>query len=159
MPGLHHIPPNGFGRLGRTSHSILDSDSMAGERSSTSSDASMYCKNYFGRVVKSREGIPYEYQRGCLAGHCPDTDCSEQCVDFRTILHDAGEAYALRPDKENTGSYKFLVNSSAVTNTYVEDGPVHHDRYWNRQFPKDYTRKKKAKRRQQKQARRRRHIY
>ena len=36
---------------------------------------------------------------------------------------------------------------------YVDDMPVIHDRYWNRQFPKNYAKSRKAKARQQRQAR------
>ena len=55
--------------------------------------------------------------------------------------------------KDNTFTLHTWENLPHVE-PYVEDMPVYHDRYWNRQFPKGYQKKQKAKRRAQKQARR-----
>ena len=38
----------------------------------------MNCKHYFGRTVKSLEGIPYDYEHGCMANHNLDV-CGDDC--------------------------------------------------------------------------------
>jgi len=42
----------------------------------------MNCEHYFGRTVKSAEGIPYDYEEGCMRGG-DVKDCSEQCPMYR----------------------------------------------------------------------------
>lgn len=49
-------------------------------------------------------------------------------------------------------SFKFKLPDSACCDVHI-DGDIPKDRYHDRTFPKDYTKKKKAKRRQQKQGR------
>lgn len=60
------------------------------------------------------------------------------------------QTYALirQPDD----SFKFKLPDSACCDVHI-DGGIPKDRYHDRTFPKDYTKKKKAKRRQQKQGR------
>ena len=153
------LPPlNGFGAVGRTTGRILSTASDYVPVSPTSSvrePVSMYCKHYFGRVVKSLEGVPCDYQRGCLAGNDLEK-CCEQCPDFCPLEHETAPSYTLRQDPNRPHNYTFDLPESAVTDIRFEDGPVYHDRYWNRQFPKNYQKKKKAKRRAEKQARRKR---
>ena len=38
------------------------------------------CEHYFGRVVKSAEGIPCGYEYGCLEGHDVDKECGIYCI-------------------------------------------------------------------------------
>ena len=56
---------------------------------------------------------------------------------------------------DNSTTYRLYscMPESAVLDTRFDDMPVIHDRYWNRQFPKNYAKSRKAKTRQQRQAR------
>ena len=147
---------NGFGAVGRMAARTLLTGGDCVSVSPTSSvrePVSMYCKHYFGRTVKSLEGIPYDYQRGCMAGH-DLAKCCEQCPGFSPIEHDTAPSYELRQDPNCPHTFTFHLPESAVTDVRFDDMPVIHDRYWNRQFPKNHAKKKKASRRQQRQARR-----
>lgn len=42
------------------------------------------CEHFFGRVVTSNEGIPYDYEKGCLAG-CDIRDCGTHCKMFKPL--------------------------------------------------------------------------
>lgn len=42
------------------------------------------CEHFFGRVVTSDEGIPYDYEKGCLAG-CDIRDCGTHCKMFKSL--------------------------------------------------------------------------
>ena len=146
---------NGFGAVGRMTERVLLTGTDCVSVSPTSSvrePVSMYCKHYFGRTVKSLEGIPYDYQRGCMAGHDLGR-CNEQCPGFCPMSHDTAPSYELRQDPNRPQTFTFHLPESAVTDVRFDDMPVIHDRYWNRQFPKNYAKSRKAKARQQRQAR------
>ncbi len=71
-------------------------------------------------------------------------------LDRQHGLERTAQTYALirQPDD----SFKFKLPDSACCDVHI-DGDIPKDRYHDRTFPKDYTKKKKAKRRQQKQGR------
>lgn len=42
------------------------------------------CKHFFGRTVKDDNGIPYDYQIGCMIGLDP-SDCGAHCPRFESL--------------------------------------------------------------------------
>lgn len=42
------------------------------------------CKHFFGRTVKDENGIPYDYQQGCMIGLNP-YDCGTHCPKFESL--------------------------------------------------------------------------
>lgn len=43
----------------------------------------MSCKYYFGRTIKSEEGIPINYEYGCFINQNLST-CGQQCPFYRS---------------------------------------------------------------------------
>lgn len=70
---------------------------------------------------------------------------------------DSGTLYAAIRNKDESITYKRFDDLSEHLRSIEipDDRPVIHDRYWNRQFPKNYAKSRKAKARQQRQARKR----
>ena len=67
---------------------------------------------------------------------------------------DTGTLYEAIRNKDESITYKRLDSLSERLCLEIPDNrPVIHDRYWNRQFPKNYAKSRKAKARQQRQAR------
>ena len=132
---------------------ISDSMKQMAERmTSTSGDsAKTYCKHYYGRVVKDVNGIPYGYERGCLANHNVDKECCMKCIDFEPMSSDSLPSYKITQTSD--GSYTFYPNSSSVTDAVVDTREMPRDRYEGRIFPKNYSKKRKAKARQRRKSR------
>ena len=68
---------------------------------------------------------------------------------------DTGTIYEVKRNPNETITYKKYDNLSEYLSSIKipDDRPIIHDRYWNRQFPKNYKKSRKAKSRYQKQAR------
>lgn len=116
------------------------------------------CEHYFGRVVKSAEGIPCDYEYGCLEGHDVDKECGILCPGYVNFGSTRSSLETPSPRcPEYTGEPESAVVTIRGFNDSVCTGQLperDRDRYEGRQFHKDYGKKKKACRRRQKQARR-----
>ncbi len=90
----------------------------------------------------------------CLGSLFANTDTSSRAPEFACLPDDNSQIlYEAVRQKDNTFTLHKWENLPHVE-PYVEDMPIIRERYRNRQFPKDYQKKKKAKRRAEKQARR-----
>ena len=127
MPGHHKIALNGFGSIGRLMMQTMPILSYAPEPERRA------MQNMIDEAQR-RDTLEAERKKHELFCNPPS----------HTLHHDPYQPH----------TFTFHLPESAVTDVRVDDAPVINDRYWNRQFPKDYAKKKKAKRRQQNQSRR-----
>ena len=58
------------------------------------------CKHFFGRTVKDENGIPYDYQQGCMIGL--NLDCGVHCPRFESLSSHQFKAstYKFKEDKK-----------------------------------------------------------
>lgn len=128
------------------------------------------CKHYFGRTVKSVEGIPYGYEYGCLAGKDFD-HCGKECDGYeplgvlgdikravdalndngsevRKVVMPKGEYDNLSPEQIEWAERRFNVTIVPVEHkvSYEREqcSPVMH-----RMKPKSFARNRKSRRRMQ----------
>lgn len=58
------------------------------------------CKHFFGRTVKDENGIPYDYQQGCIIGF-DLRDCGAHCLGFKSLSLPQLKANTYKFDKED----------------------------------------------------------